>query len=212
MLFVRIFGIALASIPLFSGTAHAASLSLSIDNDGVLGTDREYTSGLFARWSSDPSTIGYSVEIGSQMWTPSDIEWTTPHPNERAYAGLLYLQGRVYHQNDTNAYKGSLMVGTVGPIPTRKTRSRSFTLWSVRLTRWDGITKSTINLYIKQVLKRTSYFHAAHWVSSVFSAAVREETSRVRLLQAARTESVLILPTALVQLRCCPAITLMWVC
>ncbi|KXF83271.1 lipid A deacylase LpxR family protein [Enterovibrio coralii] len=100
----------LVSLPL-----QAATVSLSVDNDGILGTDREYTSGLFLRWSSDPSTIGYSVEIGNQMWTPSDIEVATPQTNERAYAGLLYLQGRTYHQNDTNAYKAGLMLGTVGP-------------------------------------------------------------------------------------------------
>ncbi|MDD1779612.1 lipid A deacylase LpxR family protein [Enterovibrio sp. ZSDZ35] len=106
---------AILAAPLVSFPIHAATVSLSVDNDGILGTDREYTSGLFLRWSSDPSTIGYSVEIGNQMWTPSDIEVATPQANERAYAGLLYLQGRTYHQNDLNAYKAGLMVGTVGP-------------------------------------------------------------------------------------------------
>lgn len=115
MLFRRIFGTAALVLPILSAPAMGASVSLSIDNDGALGTDREYTSGLFLKWSSNPATIGYSLEIGSQIWTPTDIEWTTPRPNERPYAGLLYVQGSVYHQTDYSAYKANLMLGAVGP-------------------------------------------------------------------------------------------------
>ncbi|WP_407333769.1 lipid A deacylase LpxR family protein [Enterovibrio sp. 27052020O] len=115
MLSRRILGAAIVAAPLLSFSVHAASISLTFDNDGALGTDRDYTSGLGLRWSSDPATIGYSVEIASQMWTPTDIEFKTPQPNERPYAGLLYAQGRAYHQTDRTAYKSSLMLGTVGP-------------------------------------------------------------------------------------------------
>ncbi|CZF82155.1 hypothetical protein GCE9029_03057 [Grimontia celer] len=115
MLSRRLIGAAIFALPLLSATTQAATVSFSIDNDGALGTDRDYTSGLFLRWSSDPGVIGYSLEIGSQMWTPSDIELTTPQPNERPYAGLVYGMGRVYHQTDINAFKGSLMLGMVGP-------------------------------------------------------------------------------------------------
>ncbi|MEZ8140482.1 lipid A deacylase LpxR family protein [Enterovibrio sp. FF113] len=115
MLSRRIIGAAILVSPLLSFSLQAASVSLTFDNDGALGTDRDYTSGLGLRWSSDPATIGYSVEIASQMWTPTNIEFETPQPNERPYAGLLYAQGRAYHQTDVNAYKGSLMLGTVGP-------------------------------------------------------------------------------------------------
>ncbi|WP_039849538.1 lipid A-modifier LpxR family protein [Grimontia indica] len=115
MLSRRLFGAAIFAFPLLCAPVQAASVSFSLDNDGALGTDRDYTSGLFLRWSSDPGVIGYSLEIGSQMWTPSDIELTTPQPNERPYAGLVYGMGRVYHQTDFYAVKGSLMLGTVGP-------------------------------------------------------------------------------------------------
>ncbi|WP_028022543.1 lipid A deacylase LpxR family protein [Enterovibrio calviensis] len=115
MLSRSIFGASLFVVPFLSLSVHAASISLTVDNDGALGTDRDYTSGLGLRWSSDPGTIGYSIELASQMWTPTDIEFETPQPNERPYAGLLYLQGRAYHQTDTVAYRGSLMLGTVGP-------------------------------------------------------------------------------------------------
>lgn len=212
MLFRRIFGIALASIPLFSGAAHAASLSLSVDNDGVLGTDREYTSGLFARWSSDPSTIGYSVEIGSQMWTPSDIEWTTPHPNERAYAGLLYLQGRVYHQNDTNAYKGSLMVGTVGPDSYAED-AQSIVHAVVGSPDPMGWDYQINNQFVYQ-----AGFEAHQLLSrgalGEFSVFGRGQGGNFQSEVAAggTYQSVLILPTALVQPLYCRAITLMWAC
>ncbi|WP_283131827.1 lipid A deacylase LpxR family protein [Enterovibrio norvegicus] len=115
MLTRRLIGAAIIAAPMFTFPVHAATVSLSIDNDGVIGTDREYTSGLFLRWSSDPGLIGYSIEIGQQMWTPSDIELTEPLPNERAYAGFLYTQARLYQQTDTFALKGGLLLGTVGP-------------------------------------------------------------------------------------------------
>lgn len=101
---------ALIIIPL-----HAATVSFSVDNDGLVGSDREYSSGLFLRWSSAPDTIGYSVEIASQLWTPSDIKNTQPQKNERPYSGLFYIKSRAYQQTDDQAYIGSLLLGSVGP-------------------------------------------------------------------------------------------------
>lgn len=115
VLFCVRFVFALVIICLQMMPIQAATLSLSIDNDSVFRTDREYSSGLYFRWSSDPSFIGYSVELASQIWTPSNIEFSQPKENERPYTGLTYLEGSVYHQNAANAYIFNLMLGTIGP-------------------------------------------------------------------------------------------------
>lgn len=98
-----------------SCTVIGATISISTDNDGLFGTDKEYSSGLFLRWSQSKRHHGYSAEIGSQLWTPSDIEQPTPQPNERPYAGLSFLKLRYHNQDDLYAHKYTLMLGRVGP-------------------------------------------------------------------------------------------------
>lgn len=119
--------------------ALAGSVSLTIENDSVLGEDSYYTSGVFLGWNSDsyndlvadaPTFValpaqwlplkqdtnkGYSFEVGQMMWTPTDITFTTPQPNERPYAGLIYIDGSIYQQSASQADKWSAMLGVVGP-------------------------------------------------------------------------------------------------
>ena len=95
--------------------AQAKTVSFAFDNDSFFGTDRDYSSGLFLRWSSFSGPLPYSLEIASQLWSPSDIRHFKPMPNERPYAGLLALKARTYRQNPTSTYIGNLMLGTVGP-------------------------------------------------------------------------------------------------
>lgn len=110
----RFFGFALLTLPAFVMPLHASTLSFSIDNDSLAGTDREYSSGLFLRWSSTYEAINYSVEMASQLWTPSDIEQSLPQPNERPYTGLFYLKSRAYQQTINQTIIGSFLIGTVG--------------------------------------------------------------------------------------------------
>lgn len=114
MLAHRFFGVIVFALSVFIAPLHADTLSFSVDNDSLAGTDREYSSGLFLRWSSDPGSIGYSIELASQMWTPSNIEHVTPQPNERPYAGLFYIKSRAYQQTEDQMYLGSILAGTVG--------------------------------------------------------------------------------------------------
>lgn len=115
MFFRGFFGVALCTVPMFFFPVHAGTFSVSVDNDSFVGTDREYSSGLFVRWSSSPGTVSYSVEMGSQLWTPSNIEVSKPQPNERPYAGLFSLKSRGYLQKSNYTYIANVMVGTVGP-------------------------------------------------------------------------------------------------
>ncbi|PSW20273.1 DUF2219 domain-containing protein [Photobacterium sanctipauli] len=126
---------------------NAGSISFSMDNDGIVGTDQNYTNGVFLEFNSaatpmleimaptpirqiatllplDNSTQkGWNFRIGQQMWTPEDIESTEPIADERPYAGLLFFESGIYQYSPSVVDKYRLMVGTVGPSAmTEKTQ------------------------------------------------------------------------------------------
>ncbi|WP_083540748.1 lipid A deacylase LpxR family protein [Photobacterium sanguinicancri] len=116
-----------------------SSISFSIENDGIVQTDQNYTNGIFLNYSSAVtrqlsgdaplpiSTIaswlpldsnawqGWRLNLGQQMWTPSDITYEEPQPNERPYAGLLFFDIGVFQYTESKADKLTFRFGTVGP-------------------------------------------------------------------------------------------------
>lgn len=118
---------------------NSSSFSFSMDNDGIVGTDQNYTNGVFLEYNSGYSTDltetaptpirqisqylpfkadtkqGWSLTLGQQMWTPEDIESVSPPDHERPYAGLLFLETSAYQYTPTFVDKFSFMVGVVGP-------------------------------------------------------------------------------------------------
>ncbi|OOF22684.1 lipid A deacylase LpxR family protein [Salinivibrio sp. IB872] len=118
---------------------HAAGFGVTIENDSPLGEDNQYTSGVYAHWHSDWSDHvtatsvaplrwfaeqlplhpearqAWSLDIGQMMWTPNDITFTTPQPNERPYAGLIFIEPGVYQQTPERVDKWSVLFGIVGP-------------------------------------------------------------------------------------------------
>ncbi|WP_299013353.1 lipid A deacylase LpxR family protein [uncultured Photobacterium sp.] len=118
---------------------HSGSISFSIDNDGIVGTDQNYTNGIFLEYNSSsttkleviaPSSVryiasllpldkatfkGWNVRLGQQMWTPEDIEQPLPIENERPYAGLLFLESGIYQYSPKLVDKYTAMIGVVGP-------------------------------------------------------------------------------------------------
>ncbi|MGL5336858.1 MAG: lipid A-modifier LpxR family protein, partial [Enterovibrio sp.] len=67
------FGSATFIAALISPAASSGTFEFSADNDSMSGKDREYSSGVFLRWSDTlaaaPAHLGYSLVIGSQIWT-----------------------------------------------------------------------------------------------------------------------------------------------
>ncbi|MEZ9667584.1 lipid A deacylase LpxR family protein [Vibrio breoganii] len=115
-----------------------SSFYIGIDNDSIVTTDKDYSNGLFLVYSSefsiepnsffdslpgshfkfDPTGTTkhkYSIELGQKMWTPEDIEDPNPIPDERPYAGLLYVSSTLYSISPSSVSAYSLMFGTVGP-------------------------------------------------------------------------------------------------
>lgn len=118
---------------------NTGSISLSLDNDGLLGSDRGYTNGLFFKFNSN-STIdieqssplllktlgrwlplhsqtnkGWGITVGQQIWTPSDLTSPVEGENDRPYTGFLFIDARIFEFSADTANKYSFMLGTVGP-------------------------------------------------------------------------------------------------
>jgi hypothetical protein len=114
-----------------------------IDNDLFTGTDREYTSGVEAGFTTatvesfDDAALAPSLRranralrwlqpkgfdennvtwtIGQRMFTPEDWRLATPDPHDRPYAGLLFA-GITYNSRDSHSLRTtSLDLGLVGP-------------------------------------------------------------------------------------------------
>lgn len=126
-------------IPVIAEEYNTGSISLSLDNDGLLGTDRGYTNGLFIKYNakstvnikdSSPFVLktignwlplhqdmnkGWGVTIGQQIWTPTDLTSPVEGKNDRPYTGLLFIETNVFEFSATSANKYSLMIGAVGP-------------------------------------------------------------------------------------------------
>lgn len=90
---------------------HSGTLSLITENDVYAGTDRHYTNGFQMAYFNHPDELGAWVTtladwlplleaqanvrtgyfFGHEIYTPYDTEATALLPNERPYAGWLYL-------------------------------------------------------------------------------------------------------------------------
>ncbi|CAM3244318.1 DUF2219 domain-containing protein [Vibrio neptunius] len=120
---------------LLASTAVASersTVSFSIDNDGVFGVDQDYTNGLFLtytsgaitpNWLTSPMSLSfwggasldkYEFTLGHKMYTPSDIEATTPIINDRPYAGYLHAEFNYISLHPQQAQRFNLTLGTTG--------------------------------------------------------------------------------------------------
>ncbi len=99
------------------------ALTFTLENDGVVGTDNNYTHGVVLGWISgerstypDDALRRRWIELGSflpfvgradyrtfatfslghEMFTPNDITVPTPPPEDRPYAGVLFLDSSFF--------------------------------------------------------------------------------------------------------------------
>lgn len=84
--------------------------SITLENDIIAGTDRDYTNGALVSyigaandlplagrvvrdslgWLTDAGLWRMTYGLGQNMYTPQRIDQTTPNPADRPYAGFLY--------------------------------------------------------------------------------------------------------------------------
>ncbi|WP_153912527.1 lipid A deacylase LpxR family protein [Shewanella sp. TC10] len=125
----------LVSVPL---KVSAEQIYFSFDNDVIIGADGDYSSGFVVGWQSsmeqDFSNAGsffqlqsalmfpqqseqslHGAKMYSRMWTPTEIAYDYPQPNERPYAGLLELESFTGQFSSSLAQKNWLTLGVMGP-------------------------------------------------------------------------------------------------
>ena len=132
-------GLLAANITCLAGSAHAAYdsgvLTLLIENDAFADTDRNYTSGLKLAYvapekRADPlrnyvqsnlwpggndTVMRSSISIGQSIFTPRDTSVTFPQPNDRPYAGWLYLGYGIIAERPSNVTTADIELGIIGP-------------------------------------------------------------------------------------------------
>lgn len=128
-LLVCILAIPAFSTELYAGQAPSA-FSVRWENDAFGGTDANYTNGMSMAltrtgggilggvWDLFKDTGGRrfaTYELGQLQFTPNDLDRINPDPNDRPYAGFLYLGLTTYLQSAESLHGVKLFVGVVGP-------------------------------------------------------------------------------------------------
>lgn len=120
----------LFALPIYA--SERSTLSVGVDNDGIFGTDRDYSSGVFIDYTSAATTpsLGFTplslslwgissvdkvgVTLGQKIYTPSDISSSQPQVDDRPYAGYLYLETNYISLSPVAAQRFNLTFGTTG--------------------------------------------------------------------------------------------------
>ena len=131
--------------------------SIVVENDWFGGTDERYTSAIKHQWLSaegkgerlarfllragDGATVRYGVGAGQSIFVPEDIRIAAPLPDQRPYAGWLYLEAQsvvTRRSGVTDILK--IAAGVVGPASlaedAQRTLHRTFNFVAPR--GWDN--------------------------------------------------------------------------
>ena len=116
-------------------TESAGNISLIVENDLVVRTDRDYTSGVKASWITAPentplwakafatqiplfsnwSTVRTEYALQQVIFTPQRTTLATPDPRDRPYAGWLNASFALLGENGPLLDQLAVSVGVVGP-------------------------------------------------------------------------------------------------
>ncbi len=124
----------LAATPSFSAEPEedtiGSAFSIRWENDAFDATDANYSSGASLAYAhKGPGLIGgvwnlfgepegkriSTYEVSQLQYTPVDLERTIPDPNDRPYAGFLYLGLTSHLQRGDSLHGLKLYAGVVGP-------------------------------------------------------------------------------------------------
>jgi hypothetical protein len=115
-------GIALA----MSSFAETRFVSFTFENDFFAGYDRHYTNGVQAAFladlygapdwlgslSADPRAV---IAIGQRIYTPTETDARTPEPDDRPYAGWVYVMGDLRTRASPTIDHLTVTFGMLGP-------------------------------------------------------------------------------------------------
>ena len=124
--------------PAYADSPEDGTVSLLFENDLFYKTDRDYSNGVQAAWTSPPEdTPGWAVStarllpffeqegevrasyaLGQNIYTPSNLSAVNPPPDQRPYAGFLYASLGLIDENidKSRLDQIELQIGVIGPM------------------------------------------------------------------------------------------------
>ncbi|WP_254843485.1 lipid A deacylase LpxR family protein [Shewanella sp. UCD-KL21] len=176
----------------------ADQIYFSFDNDVIVGVDGDYSNGLLVGWLAAPERDFSSAstafqwqskllftqqteqshrgaKLYSRMWTPTEIAYDFPQPQERPYAGLVELESYTGIFSPTLAQKNWLTIGVIGPASgaeAMQTLVHKITS-STPPKGWDYQIENQLTLQlayeVDALLTRQQAFENSQWDLSVFN-------------------------------------------
>ncbi|WP_018138946.1 MULTISPECIES: lipid A deacylase LpxR family protein [unclassified Thioalkalivibrio] len=147
------------AVPLGLAAAPAAAergvdaLHFEFENDLFAGEDRYYTNGFRIGWTrseervppwlqrvadalpyfvdrEERGRLKSAIHLGQNMYTPEDIERSPADPDDRPYAGWLYLNFSLAEDHGDRLDRLQVTVGTVGPASLADRTQKEVHSWS----------------------------------------------------------------------------------
>lgn len=136
-----------------SAAVRDESLTITLENDIVTGSDNNYTNGLGVSWTSSElssyapdrfiskwgQAFGFLPFVGDddyrtysswtlaqEMHTPDDIKTADPPLDDQPYAGVLYVDSVLYAVKERWAHAWQLKLGVTGPASRAEDVQRWF--------------------------------------------------------------------------------------
>lgn len=123
--------------PAFAGTKapERGAFTILFENDLFFHTDRDYTNGILAAYTTAPDetpdwvkdaarllpffaqtgAVRASYSLGQNIYTPADISLANPPLSERPYAGYLYAALGLIGEDESGLDQLQLQIGVIGP-------------------------------------------------------------------------------------------------
>ncbi|WP_231919160.1 lipid A deacylase LpxR family protein [Shewanella sp. UCD-FRSSP16_17] len=190
--------LAAMSLICVASQASAEQIYFSFDNDVIIGSDGDYSSGILLGWHATPEQdfssastafqwqsallfpqqsqqVHRGAKLYSRMWTPTEIAYDFPQPAERPYAGFLELESYTGVFSSSLAQKNWLSLGVVGPASGAE-YMQSFVHKITSSTTpegWDYQIENQLTLQVayevEALLFRQQAFENSQWDVSVFN-------------------------------------------
>ena len=168
------------------------SIGFEYENDMFAGEDRYYTSGVRATWTrsgdyvplwlqrvanalplfvrpEERGRLKYGVGLGQNMYTPEDIEQDPPDPDDRPYAGWLYLNFNLAEDTGNRLDRLQVSLGIVGPasLADRTQETVHDLIGSPQPAGWDAQIRNepTLMLAYERQLRQRSHRGARGWAA-----------------------------------------------
>ncbi|WP_264875167.1 lipid A deacylase LpxR family protein [Vibrio agarivorans] len=129
---LAVLALSLSSLACSVAASDRNTLVFSIDNDGMVRTDHDYSNGLFLSYTTGainppmflrPLSLSawgvssldkFEFVLGHKMWTPEDIEEENAIAGDRPYAGFFHTEFNYISLHPQQAHRFNLTVGVTG--------------------------------------------------------------------------------------------------